>query len=237
MNIDELRRIAAREEISLNFAAKDEMISMVLLQLQGVKDIILKGGTAINRVYTKKRRFSEDIDFDFVFRGTVKEALSQTQKIVEKIKSFAIAKPRIMNQTIRYDLQYFNPLQHKDTVRLEFRIVPSASHYSQKVVNPGFVPADAALLNVYNLEELLRQKIECIFTRKEGKDLFDLYYLLEQSSQPIPKTKKEKLLQCLNLEAAEIKAIANSLNHYIPRTIRPEWALFIEELREKVRRR
>jgi len=48
MELDELRRISAKEELSLNFIAKDEMISRVLAGLQGFDDIILKGGTAVN---------------------------------------------------------------------------------------------------------------------------------------------------------------------------------------------
>lgn len=236
MELDELRRIAAQEELSLNFVAKDEMVSKVLAQLQGIDDIILKGGTAINRVYLKKKRFSEDIDFDLLFKGSVKEALARTDKIIAKIEGFEIAKPRIMNLTIRYDLQYLNPLQHKDLVRIEFRVTSSASQHSKKIVNPGFVPADAALLNVYDINQLMLHKIECILSRREGKDFFDLYFLLEISSLPISPAQKEKLIQRLNLSAVEIKSIANSLNHYVPKMLRPDWETFIEELKEKMRK-
>lgn len=236
MELDELRRIAAREELSLNFVAKDEMISKLLVQLQGIDDIILKGGTAINRVYLKKKRFSEDIDFDLLFKGTAKEALVRTNEIVRNITGFTIAKPRIMNHTIRYDLQYTNPLQHKDLVRLEFRVTPSTLRYSKKVVNPGFVPADAALLNVYDLNQLILQKIECVLSRMEGKDLFDLHFLLEISSPPLSPTIKERIIRRLNLSTAELKSIANSLNHYVPKMLRPEWEVFVEELKEKIRK-
>ncbi len=236
MDLDELRRIAARKELSLNFVAKDEMISKLLVQLQGIDDIILKGGTAINRVYLKKKRFSEDIDFDLLFKSTAKEALARTNEIVRNITGFTIAKPRIMNHTIRYDLQYTNPLQHKDLVRLEFRVTPSTLRYSQKVVNPGFVPADAALLNVYDLNQLILQKIECVLSRMEGKDLFDLYFLLEISSPLLSPTVKERIIRRLNLSTAEIRSIANSLNHYVPKMLRPEWETFIEELKEKIRK-
>ncbi len=236
MERDELRRIAAREELSLNFIAKDEMVSKLLAQLQGIDDIILKGGTAINRVYLQKKRFSEDIDFDLLFKGTVKEALTRTGEIVRKIIGFDLAKPRIMNLTIRYDLQYLNPLQHKDLVRLEFNVTPSASQYSKKVVNPGFVPAEAALLNVYDINQLILHKIKCIQSRREGKDLFDLYFLLELSSPPISAAEKEKLIQRLQLDRAEIKSLANSLNHYVPKMLRPEWETFIEELKEKIKK-
>src|SRR3989344_8380575 len=108
MELDELRRLAAKEELSLNYIAKDEMISKALAKLQKFDNIILKGGTAINRVYLKNKRFSEDIDLDLIFNGTVKLALTATNKIIKVIEGFDIAKPRIMKKTIRYDLFYIS---------------------------------------------------------------------------------------------------------------------------------
>jgi len=88
MNIEELRRIAAKEQLSLNYVAKDEMLSKVLIYLQENDKIILKGGTAINRVYLRNKRLSEDIDFDFISKKNVKESLIDTKEIMNKIKDF-----------------------------------------------------------------------------------------------------------------------------------------------------
>ena len=72
MDIQELRRLSAKTELSLNFIAKDLMLSKALLGLQNKNsmskgdvdngnvnndDIILKGGTAINRMYLKIQKF------------------------------------------------------------------------------------------------------------------------------------------------------------------------------------
>ena len=95
MEIDELRRLAAKEELSLNYIAKDEMISKILHSLQEFDDLILKGGTAINRVYLKNKRFSEDIDFDILFNGALKQAIQRTNEIVSKLeKAGDIYRPR-----------------------------------------------------------------------------------------------------------------------------------------------
>jgi len=235
MEIDELRRLSAKEELSLNYIAKDEKISEILLKLQDIEKIILKGGTAINRVYLKTKRFSEDIDFDIIVNGNLKQALAKTKEIVDTIKGFNIEMARIMNQTIRYDLTYTNLLQHKDKIRLEFRHLKKANTYSKKVVNFGYVPYDSALLNVYELEELIIHKLNCIINRKEGKDFFDLYYLLDLPHKRI-KFSKDKIIERLNLDDKEIKAISNVINHYIPKDKRPDWSLFLEELKEKIKR-
>ncbi|MEK6864479.1 MAG: nucleotidyl transferase AbiEii/AbiGii toxin family protein [Nanoarchaeota archaeon] len=238
MELDELRRISAREELSLNFVAKDEMISRALLGLQGFDNLILKGGTAINRVYIKNKRFSEDIDFDLIFSGTVKEALPATRKIIEKIAGFNIERPRIMKGTIRYDLFYTNPLNHKDRIRVEFKTAKKASGaYSKKAVGFGFVPYEPALLNVYEIEEILRQKADCIMNRMEGKDFLDVYYLIELPHKHIDAIKqhKEEIITRISLEEKQIRDVANVINHYLPRTQRPEWGLFLEELKKKIK--
>ncbi|MDI6737570.1 MAG: nucleotidyl transferase AbiEii/AbiGii toxin family protein [Nanoarchaeota archaeon] len=237
MELDELRRISAKEELSLNFVAKDEMISRVLVGLQGFDNLILKGGTAINRVYIKNRRFSEDIDFDLVFSGTVNEALPATRQIIAKLAGFSIERPRIMKGTIRYDLFYTNPLNHKDRIRVEFKIAKKASGaYSKKAVGFGFVPFEPALLNVYELEEILTQKIGCIMGRMEGKDFLDVFYLIELPHKHIElaKLRKEEIIKRITLEENQIRAVANVINHYLPRTQRPQWGLFLEEMKKKI---
>ena len=238
MDVDELRRLAAKEELSLNYIAKDEMISKVLAALQGFDDLILKGGTAINRVYIKTKRFSEDIDFDLLFKGPAKTALFRTKKILEKLEGFRIAQPRIMKEVIRYDLFYTNPLQHQDRIMLEFHISAKAVHYTKRIVNFGFVPHDSALLQVYDAEELIKQKVMCIMTRLEGKDFFDLHYLLDAVKNPvrISREKKEFLLKRLALDREQIAHVANVINHYIPRRQRPDWDVFLEGLKLKIER-
>ena len=237
MEIDELRRISAKEEFSLNFIAKDEMISKILFSLQQFNDIILKGGTAINRVYLKNKRFSGDIDFDLIFKGNAKQALSRTKEIIDALKDFIIEKPRIMNKTIRYDVYYINPLNYKDRIMVEFNIAQKVGNYSRKIVNFGFVPYASSLLNVYDLKELIMQKIECIMNRIEGKDFFDLYYLIDLSKDIKEiKMHKEEIIKRAKFEEEQIKSIANILNHYIPRNQRPNWGVFLDELNNKIKR-
>ncbi len=235
MELDELRRIAAKEELSLNFVAKDEMISKILLELQDFDNIILKGGTAINRVYLRNKRFSEDIDFDIIFSGNIKDCVAVVRKLVENLKDFEVDKPRIMNHSIRYDLFYINPLNHKDRIMLEFRPIKKALNYSKKIVNFGFVPSNSSLLNVYDIEELIKHKIDCIMNRLEGKDFFDLYYLLDLPHKKVDFNKND-LIKRISFEEKQIKIVANVINHYIPRNQRPDWSIFLEELKEKIRK-
>ncbi|MFH1510085.1 MAG: nucleotidyl transferase AbiEii/AbiGii toxin family protein [Candidatus Woesearchaeota archaeon] len=231
MDIDELRRLAAKNELSLNYIAKDEMISKALFEIQGNEDIILKGGTAINRVYLANKRFSEDIDTDLRFGSGVKRAVARTKEIVSKL-SFPVSEPRQMKDTIRYDLFYQNPLNHKDKIRLEFKILRKTSGYSKAVTNFGFVPYKSSLLNVYTITELIKMKIDCIMNRLEAKDFFDIYYLLDLPHRHIKISKDEAIQKAGFLQQSTL----DILNHYIPKSQRPNWDLFIAELKDKLRK-
>lgn len=237
LNLKELRRLSAEQELSLNYIAKDLMISKCLLELQDFKNIVFKGGTALNRVYLKKigkMRFSEDIDLDYNTIKEPKQVINKINNILQnKLNSFNIARPRIMNKTIRFDLSYINPLQHKDKIKIEFRIKKINEKHSKKIVNFGFVAHDSALLNIYEKEVFIKHKINCILSRKEGKDIYDLYYLLEDNTD-ISKRTAQRLLKSLDLNKAEIKQIANSTNHYLQRNLRPNWEEFINELKKKI---
>ena len=132
-----------------------------------------------------------------------------------------------MHSVIRYDLFFTNPLGHKDKIRLEFS--PGLNeNYSGKMVSFGFVPAEPAFLNVYDKEVLIAHKTECVKSRKEGKDIYDLYYLSQGHS-----IVDSKLSEALNLNENELKRIANTANHYIPVKKRPDWKSLIEELRNR----
>ena len=75
-----LRYLSAKTGLGLKYLSKDERISIALEQLHNLfPDAILKGGTALSRVYLAKigvSRFSEDIDLDFVSDATLDGKIS-----------------------------------------------------------------------------------------------------------------------------------------------------------------
>ena len=84
-----LRYISAKTGLGLKYISKDEKVSIVLEQLKGLfPEVILKGGTALNRVYLAKlgvSRFSEDIDLDFVSDKSLDEKISVIKERVAEI--------------------------------------------------------------------------------------------------------------------------------------------------------
>ena len=73
-------------------------------------------------------------------------------------------------------------------------------------------------------------------SRIEGKDFLDLYYLMDLPHKHIIDIKKQEIIKKVNLEEKQIKSIANIINHYIPRNDRPNWSIFLEELKERIKK-
>jgi len=119
-----LRYLSVKTGLSLNYISKDEKVSYLLSQVWEIfgDNVILKGGTALNRVYLSKlnvSRFSEDIDLDYFGKGDLNERIKAVEAKVKRIKDFNVRSPRILHRTLRFDCHYTNELGNQDRVRLE----------------------------------------------------------------------------------------------------------------------
>jgi len=99
-------------------------ISLLLSQLWEIfgEKAILKGGTALNRVYLARigvARFSEDIDIDY-FNGNVETSAREIVEGMKKIKGFNVKEPRVLHRTFRFDCYYINTFGNRDRVKVEF---------------------------------------------------------------------------------------------------------------------
>ncbi len=138
-DIEILRYLASKTGLGLKYLSKDERISIILEQLRDIfPEVILKGGTALNRVYLAKlgvSRFSEDVDLDFVSSNGLNEKISTIKERIGEIKDFDIEglweikdfdieSPRILHRTLRFDCHYINEFGEKDRIRIEFYLSP-----------------------------------------------------------------------------------------------------------------
>jgi predicted nucleotidyltransferase component of viral defense system len=183
MELKDLRKISLNSGLSINYIIKDKEISKIFSILENkIPSIILKGGTGINRVYFENtKRFSEDLDFDIYSHKSITELKIDLFKILKKeLSNYIVDKPRIMNLTIRYDVKYINKINKKDKIRLEFRYNKSTfpKSVTKKIVNFGFVPYKSSLYYVYDIYELIFQKLAALIGRDDGKDIYDLNNLL-----------------------------------------------------------
>ncbi|MBU0497730.1 MAG: nucleotidyl transferase AbiEii/AbiGii toxin family protein [Candidatus Thermoplasmatota archaeon] len=259
MDLDMLRLQAVKTGLGIKYLSKEERISILLAQLNELfpDDVILKGGTAFNRGYLysmKRGRFSEDIDLDYYKYTPLDDTIKQIKNKMNKITEFDVSLPRILHRTLRFDCQYVNQLDEKDRVQVEFYLSKkkSAKPGQKMLLQSQYVPVSATLFIVYSLEDLIAQKLITLYSREEGKDMYDLFYGLDLTydekivqdalsklfihyhiNQTYPTFIKE-LIKKIDKMHTNLQYIANSTNHFIPRNLRPNWDVFMRMLKEKI---
>ena len=252
-----LRYISTKTGLGLKYLSKDDKISIVLEQLRFLfPEVILKGGTALNRVYLAKfgvSRFSEDIDLDFISDKSLEEKISAIRERVTEIKEFNIEGPKILHRTLRFDCYYMNEFGDKDRIRIEFYLTRTESLKVEDVlVKSPFIETHPTIFRIYSLEDLMARKFIALYNRMEGKDIYDLFYCLDLDFDEEDLFKALSIMLdfyrvdqpgfpddlLLRLENARENSyyIGNSTNHFIPRNLRPDWKIFIDTLILKTER-
>jgi len=89
IDLDMLQLQAVKTGLGINYLAKEEKISQLLTQLHELfsDTVVLKGGTAVNRVFLQphnRGRFSEAIDLDYRTGQTLQQKMNQIQTTMKK---------------------------------------------------------------------------------------------------------------------------------------------------------
>ncbi|MFW6194467.1 MAG: nucleotidyl transferase AbiEii/AbiGii toxin family protein [Halobacteriota archaeon] len=252
-----LRYLAAKTGLGLKYLSKDEKISILMEQISElIPEATLKGGTALNRIHLSTlgvSRFSEDIDLDLISDLNLDQKISFIKQRMEKISGFDVQGPRILHRTIRFDCYFINEFDDKDRVRVEFYLTRTPHLKSENfLVKSPFIESHPVIFKVYSLEDLMVRKIMALHNRTEGKDIYDVFYCLDLSYDKQSfiegldsmldfykcRMKRSEFLENLNLKLKDAERnayyIGNSTNHFIPRSLRPNWSIFIRSLSTKI---
>lgn len=214
--IDELRNYAANAGLGLQFIVKEAFLFELAEVLEGYK-FVLKGGTAINKVYLPgHQRFSEDLDYD---------TNESKEKVTEIIRSLEwdVKREYFMGRSIGFLLGYeFAGI--KDAVKADFSFSIKGT-YERKQMTSDFLPISKRI-DVYLLNELVLQKERAFENRIEWKDLYDLYWIRKLHPNEFKISNKEKFARAL--DSINVPKTANS---FIPVQKRSNWAEIIETLK------
>ncbi len=160
-----------------------------------LSQIAMRGGTLLHKVHlAPASRFSEDIDLvvfgdrpeghiEAAIRRVLRDQLGEpTDSIWDDLK-LAIrnfAKPsRVLRLT--YEVPSVSAAGPNMVIVVEANVTERKPH-REIVQNPFEFPFQGspvqAVLNGYDLHEMLGTKMRALFQRKRGRDLFDLYWAL-----------------------------------------------------------
>ena len=261
MEIDrrQIRQISARTGLGLKFVSKDIFLSTALKMLENIldEDYVLKGGTAISRAgYLQTSRFSEDVDFDIFTSEDYDKVIKQTTPLLGELTGFEVKRPRIQPNCLRYDTYFENHFGEKDRIRIDISSkpgdLPDDLAAPKTLLQSPFTSGQASLLRTYSKPELFVRKLYALSNRLDGKDPFDLwgmwvkgiavdkiYGVLDDYAVSIDSHGSEILSNALqNIErmSSNIRRIANSTSHFIPRSERPDWVILLRDLRDILER-
>lgn len=178
--------IMAKEFQIDGFTIMREYLQLVFLsylyQTKLARQIYFKGGTAIKLLFGSPR-FSEDLDFSTLCNKLqIKQIIQQLEKILQKeLPGLQILILYSGKTGIRYRIKY-QPSDSKYplTVRLDFTIVKKIGQITISPLLTKFPITIFPLVSHLSDTEILTEKIHALANRNKGRDLFDIWYLLEK---------------------------------------------------------
>lgn len=146
------------------------------------KSLVFRGGTALNKLYINPpARYSEDIDLVQInpepigstldsIRDVLDNWLGEPQrKLTERSAKLVYRYTAVDNTPARLKIE-INTTEH-------FNVKPIMSRFYK--VNSAWFQGEAHVIT-YHLEELMGTKLRALYQRRKGRDLFDLWYVLDK---------------------------------------------------------
>lgn len=187
MDVETLKKKAAKEGIPQAIVEKDYALSVVLLLLSKSKisdKLVFKGGTAIKKIYLTNARFSEDLDFA-VFGTGADEIINELKEIFGNKENSGIRFIDVAEEKtsagLRVVIRFSSFLAFPQRIRFDFSfrenlVLPILK---KEIVNEYGL--EKATVNVLPVEEILAEKIHALLCRRAARDLFDVWFLSKQN--------------------------------------------------------
>jgi uncharacterized protein len=193
----EIQIIAGKIKVRDTQIEKDYIITWLLwgIAQQSLlyENLIFKGGTVLKKVYFETYRFSEDLDFTLLNNLTDTEITTAFQSCLKLLESkvgiqlkMSILEHHTQSGSIAFYIYFVGPLGGKmesksvkiDITRGEKLIFEPISRPILK--NYADLPSENFSLNCYSLEEVIIEKLVALIGRTQPRDVYDLWYLLEE---------------------------------------------------------
>ena len=145
--------------------------------------LILKGGTAINLIYTNLARLSVDIDLDYVGSLEKEQTLKDRERILESLDNYMLKEGYSVSSKSRGSAilasrtyAYINAYGNRDNIKVEINFIDRI--HILPIVNCKINYFDKEVMIKAPLEEeLFAMKICALIDRSKPRDLYDTFRL------------------------------------------------------------
>ncbi|MHB8134764.1 MAG: nucleotidyl transferase AbiEii/AbiGii toxin family protein [Anaerolineaceae bacterium] len=233
-----IRSVTRQKHVQQYIVEKDYALSYLLVAIDHTEGLgetlVLKGGTALKKLYFADYRFSEDLDYSTRVMGPIKEidALMETaihsmgEMLNERGPFLVVLEPYILkhphpNEQIAYLVRVQFPGQKQLLCRLKVEITVDEPILAPVEIRPvlhGFAEEMDARIPVYSLSEIAVEKLRALLQSKAHlldrgwgasricRDYYDLWNLLQ-----VPGLKSSDLIPLLNQ-----KIVVRNVNYRSP---------------------
>lgn len=192
-NKDTLEKVLRLCDV-LDFIYNDKLLTSTL---------VLKGGTAINLIYTNMPRLSVDIDLDFNANCDKDEMLQKRNVITNKIVDYMKENNYILDEDCKMVaaldsmlFSYTNNAGNKDYIKIEINYLMRQHVYEIELNKKQIDTIDRKInINTLNVIELYGAKIKALLERGAARDLYDTAYMIK--NKLINKKDEKMLKKCI----------------------------------------
>lgn len=172
---------------TLAMIEQDLVISRALINLYSEpevqRNLIFRGGTALNKIYINpSARYSEDIDLVQLNAEPIGKALDVIRRVLDPWLGEPQRKltERSAKLVYRYTSVDNTPAKLKIEINTteHFNVLPILAK-SYNVDSEWF--QGSSNIMTYHLDELMGTKLRALYQRRKGRDLFDLWYVLDRN--------------------------------------------------------
>ena len=243
---EELSDLKQEKKSSLYNLEKEYLQYIFLNAISKYGDsIVFKGGTCLRLCYGLDRA-SEDLDFSTIL------GVSKLKEIVnECMKSFALLgiehfslSEKELEGNIRFEIKFKGPLYNgnlnsANNLKIDFN-KKKVFFKNAKVVSQMFSDVPMFTLAILSEKEILAEKIRAMANRKQARDLYDIWILInkgvEIDRELIKKKLKEEKVNIKKLSLVSKESYENDLKkllNYIPdyEQVEKEVLQFLERLK------
>lgn len=239
---NQIKEFSKSLKINESVVVREYIQTLFLKELYDEKysqNIFFKGGTAIRLIFDGTR-FSEDLDFtinddeaDFLI------FINKFFKKLEKQYGFIFKKRKTITG-IKYLLTVgLKSIDYKIFVNLDFSFREKVMMPAKSTISTNYPIIFTSFINHLSGDEIVAEKVRAIMTRDKGRDIYDLWFLLNKNIlidnnlveeklkyYGISKFEKEELIEKINKFSKE-KFILD-LRPFVPINEREKLADFFD---------
>ncbi len=200
IGLREVQKLAYEQQVSEQSIERDYVLTWVLTELSRHPSFgtvaILKGGTALKKLFYPDWRYSEDLDFTLktpwnaeAIALAVQEVCMACLRSAGLEVSIATEEPRHDGEQLRSMTIYIGPSRRTrrprelkvDFTADEVIVAKPLKRPLNRMYSDEAKPPCKILC--YSLEEILAEKMRTILQRTEPRDLYDVWRLLKEHTQ------------------------------------------------------